>query len=152
MLDALSEMSGLRPAEPGEFARRAFANGKMDLSAVEGLADLIDAETEIQRRQALLQMNGRLAAQVESWRKIILEARALLEAEIDFADEGEAPTATLLPVVGSIAPVLSEIGQILGPAGRERSFARVFRLCLPGRRIQANPRSSTRLRNATWPL
>ena len=58
MLDALAEISGLRLAEPGEFARRAFANGKMDLSAIEGLADLIDAETEIQRRQALLQMNG----------------------------------------------------------------------------------------------
>jgi tRNA modification GTPase len=132
MLDALSEISGFRLAEPGEFARRAFANGKMDLSAIEGLADLIDAETEIQRRQALLQMNGRLAAHVVPWRKIIVEARALIEAEIDFADEGEAPSATLLPVVSSIAPVLAEIGQIL-ESGRSGEIVREgFSIVLAG--------------------
>jgi tRNA modification GTPase len=132
MLDALSEVPGFRLAEPGEFARRAFGNGKMDLSAIEGLGDLIEAETEVQRRQALLQMNGRLGAHIESWRKVILEARALVEAEIDFADEGEAPIATLLPIVRMIAPVISEIDQIL-ESGRSGEIVRTgFSVVLAG--------------------
>lgn len=132
MLDALGQIPGFRLAEPGEFARRAFGNGKMDLSAIEGLADLIDAETEVQRRQALLQMNGRLAARVESWRKVILEARALIEAEIDFSEEGEAPQTVLLPIVRSVAPVLCEIGEILA-AGRSGEIVREgFSIVLAG--------------------
>lgn len=123
MLDALAGISDLRLAEPGEFARRAFANGKMDLSAVEGLADLIDAETDVQRRQALRQMNGRLAGRVDAWRHVILEARALIEAEIDFADEAEAPSATLGSVAQAIMPVLEEIDEIL-QSGRSGEIVR----------------------------
>ena len=83
----LSEMEGLRLAEPGEFTRRALANGRMDLAQVEGLADLIDAETEAQRRQAERVLQGAVAERVAGWRKLLVRAAALVEATIDFADE-----------------------------------------------------------------
>ena len=79
--------AALRLAEPGEFTQRAFANGRMDLSQVEGLADLIDAETEGQRRQAQKILSGALARRTEGWRQLLLRASALVEATIDFADE-----------------------------------------------------------------
>ena len=84
---ALAALPGLRPAEAGEFTRRAFDRGKLDLSEVEGLADLIDAETEAQRRQALRQMEGNLSRQVASWREALIAALARAEAAIDFPDE-----------------------------------------------------------------
>ena len=87
VLDALSQMDGLRPAEPGEFTRRALENGRLDLAQVEGLADLIDAETEAQRRQALRVLSGDLGKRAEDWRSALIRAAALLEATIDFADE-----------------------------------------------------------------
>lgn len=87
VLDCLTHVPGLYPAEAGDFTRRAFDNGKLDLSEVEGLADLIAAETEAQRRQALRQMQGALSALVESWRESLLKASALCEALIDFSDE-----------------------------------------------------------------
>ena len=87
VLEALAGMPGLRPAEPGEFTRRAFLNGKVDLTAAEGLLDLIDAETAAQRRQALRQMEGGLASLYEDWRTRLVRALAYIEAEIDFADE-----------------------------------------------------------------
>lgn len=90
-LEALAAIAGLRPAEPGEFTRRAFDNGKLDLSEVEGLADLIAAETEAQRRQALRQMRGALSALTEDWRHRLLAALAHLEAAIDFPDEDLPP-------------------------------------------------------------
>lgn len=87
VLAALSEMQGLRMAEPGEFTRRALENGCLDLTQVEGLADLIDAETEAQRVQSLRVLSGAIGQKVELWRKNIIRAGALLEATIDFADE-----------------------------------------------------------------
>ncbi|MBO6634204.1 tRNA uridine-5-carboxymethylaminomethyl(34) synthesis GTPase MnmE [Parvibaculum sp.] len=87
MLRCLGHMNFLRAAMPGEFTRRAFENGKMDLTAVEGLADLIDAETEAQRVQALRQMEGALGALYEGWRARLMKALAYAEAEIDFPDE-----------------------------------------------------------------
>lgn len=87
VLMALGRCPDLRLAEPGEFSRRAFANGKMDLTAAEGLADLVDAETEAQRRQALRQMDGGLADLYGGWRLRLVGALAHLEAAIDFADE-----------------------------------------------------------------
>lgn len=89
VLAALGEVPGLRAAEPGEFARRAFEAGKIDLAQAEGLADLIDAETEGQRRQALRQASGALSALYDSWRSSLIEASALVEAAIDFSDEGD---------------------------------------------------------------
>lgn len=90
MADALSA-AGLRPAEAGEFTRRAFANGKLDLTEAEGLADLIDAETEGQRAQALAQMTGTLKALYEGWREELISVLAALEGEIDFPDEEDVP-------------------------------------------------------------
>ncbi len=89
VLDALLTLPGTRLAEPGEFARRAFENGKLDLTEVEGLADLINAETEAQRRQALAQSEGSLRQLYEGWRAELLGAQALMEAGLDFADEGD---------------------------------------------------------------
>jgi len=91
MLRAIGTVPECRPAEPGEFTRRAFLNGKMDLTSVEGLADLIDSDTELQRRQAMRQYEGGLAHKVDGWRQQLIEVMALVEASIDFADEGEAP-------------------------------------------------------------
>ena len=87
VLRELGAMDDLRPAEPGEFTRRALENGRLDLAQVEGLADLIDAETEAQRRQALRVLSGDLGEKAEMWRRSLIRAAALLEATIDFADE-----------------------------------------------------------------
>ncbi len=86
-LKALSKIEGLRPAEAGEFSRRAFDNGRLDLTEIEGLGDLIAADTEAQRQQALTQMSGGLGSLYEGWREELIEVRALVEAHIDFADE-----------------------------------------------------------------
>jgi tRNA modification GTPase len=90
MAGALSA-AGLRPAEAGEFTRRAFANAKMDLTEAEGLADLVDAETEGQRAQALAQMTGALKTLYEGWRERLISVLAALEGEIDFPDEDDVP-------------------------------------------------------------
>jgi tRNA modification GTPase len=87
IIDAVLSQPGVRPADPGEYTRRAFENGKLDLAEAEGLADLVDAETEGQRRQALRQRRGALSAVYEGWRAKLIEAAALIEAEIDFPDE-----------------------------------------------------------------
>lgn len=89
LLRVLCEMDGVKLAEPGDFTRRAFEAGKLDLAAVEGLADLIDSETEWQRRQALRQMDGALGDAVAGWRSLLIEAMALMAAELDFSDEGD---------------------------------------------------------------
>ena len=85
----LSKVNGLRLAEPGEFTRRAFANGQIDLLQVEGLADLVSAETELQRRAALGMAGGRLSRQVEAWQERLLTLSAQVEAALDFEDEGD---------------------------------------------------------------
>ncbi|MGK2922450.1 MAG: tRNA uridine-5-carboxymethylaminomethyl(34) synthesis GTPase MnmE, partial [Methyloceanibacter sp.] len=87
VVEAVLACDGTRLAEPGAFARRAFENGKLDLTEVEGLADLINAETEAQRRQALAQSEGSLRRLYEGWRAELLKAQALMEAGLDFADE-----------------------------------------------------------------
>lgn len=87
VMRVLSAMPGLRLAEPGEFTRRALENGRLDLAQVEGLADLIDAETEAQRRQALRVLSGAIGRRAEEWRRKLIRAAALIEATIDFADE-----------------------------------------------------------------
>lgn len=86
---ALGTIAGLRMAEPGEFTRRAFANGKIDLSEAEGLADLLEAETELQRRHAMAIAGGRLSRQFEKWREVVLGFSAEVESALDFSDEGD---------------------------------------------------------------
>ncbi|MCA8889773.1 MAG: tRNA uridine-5-carboxymethylaminomethyl(34) synthesis GTPase MnmE, partial [Parvularculaceae bacterium] len=83
------EQAEARPAEAGEFTRRALVNGKLDLAEVEGLADLLDAETMLQRKQALGQLGGRLSEAAQGWRKQLLTIMAPLEADIDFPDEDD---------------------------------------------------------------
>ena len=99
LLDGLASLPGLRSAEPGEFSKRAFLNGRLDLTAAEGLADLIAAETRAQARQALRQLDGALGRLYDDWRQRLLEALARLEAAIDFAPEEADVPADLLAVV-----------------------------------------------------
>jgi len=89
LLRALTALPGVRLADAGEFTRRAFENGKLDLTEVEGLGDLIEAETEGQRMQAIARFSGQLSAQLEGWRDRLLDLRAELEAQLDFSDEGD---------------------------------------------------------------
>jgi len=109
---ALSVQPGLRPAEPGEFTRRAFDNGRLDLAEVEGLADLIAADTAAQRRQALRQLDGALSRQVTDWRDRLLRAAAHLEAEIDFSDEA-LPAGLAEEVRAQVAALSREMGAVL---------------------------------------
>ena len=111
-VEALSRLPGLRPAEAGEFTRRAFDNDKLDLAEVEGLADLINAETEAQRRQALRQMDGALSRQTESWRARLVSALAHLEGAIDFPDE-DLPADLVGAVKRDILWVSSSLTQYL---------------------------------------
>jgi tRNA modification GTPase len=117
-LAALARLPGLRPAEAGEFTRRAFENGRLDLTAVEGLADLIGAETEAQRRQAFRQLTGALGGQAESWRKRLIEALALVEAGIDFSDEADVPQDLVAPALQKAAVLRGEIATVLADAHR----------------------------------
>ena len=113
IFDALGSIDGLRPAEPGEFTRRAFENGKLDLTEAEGLDDLIHADTDRQRRQALRHLKGLLGAKAESWQQQIIEASALIEAGIDFSDEGDVSAELVAPALKKIAALKSEIEETL---------------------------------------
>ncbi len=115
---ALSQVAGLRPAEAGEFSRRAFENGKLDLTAVEGLADLVMAETEGQRRLAFRQMTGALGNRAENWRTQLIQALALIEAGIDFSDEADVPQDLVTPALQIARTLEGEIGSVLADSGR----------------------------------
>jgi tRNA modification GTPase len=115
--EALSAQPDLRPAEAGEFTRRAFDAGKLDLAEVEGLADLIDAETRAQARQAVRQMEGALSRRIEDWRTRLLQAQAHLEAEIDFSD-AELPEGLSHSVRREVAALADEVAAALEDAGR----------------------------------
>jgi len=131
LLRALAARPGLRLAEAGEFTRRAFENGKLDLTEVEGLGDLIEAETEAQRRQAFARMSGHLSAQLESWRESLLDARAEIEAQLDFSDEGDVGE---LPAhfAGSLRLLLRELEGAIDTVGRGRIIREGLRVALAG--------------------
>ncbi|OQW59993.1 MAG: tRNA uridine(34) 5-carboxymethylaminomethyl synthesis GTPase MnmE [Proteobacteria bacterium SG_bin9] len=116
--DSLLKIDGLRPAEPGEFTRRAFENGKLDLTDAEGLDDLIHADTDHQRRQALRQLKGLLGDKAESWRRQIIEASALIEAGIDFSDEGDVPDDLTQPAFDKIIALRSAIEETLAASAQ----------------------------------
>jgi tRNA modification GTPase len=118
VLAALGRLPGFRPAEAGEFTRRAFENGRMDLTAVEGLADLIGAETEVQRRQAYRQLKGMLGDRAETWRARLIQALALVEAGIDFSDEADVPAELIRPALAIARELHDEISTALAQAGR----------------------------------
>src|SRR6476660_3346987 len=115
---ALSGFENARPAEPGEFTRRGFENGKLDLTEAEGLDDLIHADTDRQRRQALRQLKGVLGDRARDWRVQIIEASALIEAGIDFSDEGDVPAELIAPALAKSTVLLAEIQEVLAAQGR----------------------------------
>jgi tRNA modification GTPase len=116
-LRALGRIAGLRPAEAGEFTRRAFENGRMDLTAVEGLADLVAAETDAQRRQAFKHLKGLLGERAETWRTRLIEALALVEAGIDFSDEDDVPRETMVRALDLVRPLADEIAHACAGTG-----------------------------------
>ena len=123
----------LRLAEPGEFIRRAFHNGKLDLTAVEGLADLVAAETEVQRRQALGQARGALAIRAEEWRSALIELRAEIEARLDFSDEGDVPDELPQMFRQRVAALGSEMEAALVGAQEGERVREGFRVAILGR-------------------
>jgi tRNA modification GTPase len=118
LLGALGRIEGCRMAEPGEFTRRAFLNGRLDLTEVEGLADLIAAETPVQRRQAFRQLKGLIGDQAENWRRRIIEALALVEVRIDFSDEADVPEDLLGPALQAAQQLRDAIAAALADGGR----------------------------------
>lgn len=132
VLAALAIMPGLRIAEPGEFARRAFEAGKLDLAEVEGLADLIDAETEGQRRQALAQASGALSDLYDGWRASLIEALALIEAGLDFADEGDIGVKTFTDATAVIKVLAQAVTHHLEDGHRGEILRDGFRVALTG--------------------
>jgi tRNA modification GTPase len=130
VLQTLSDL-GLRPADAGEFTRRAFENGKLDLLEAEGVADLIDAETEAQRRQALDQLTGALRGREARWRGLLIEALGLLEAGIDFPDE-EVPGGVVDQALAVLGELRGEIAAALADTRGER-VREGFRVAILGR-------------------
>ncbi|MGA9006244.1 MAG: tRNA uridine-5-carboxymethylaminomethyl(34) synthesis GTPase MnmE [Xanthobacteraceae bacterium] len=118
VLGALGAIPGCRLAEPGEFTRRAFEAGRLDLTAVEGLGDLIAAETPAQRRQAFRQLKGLIGDRAEAWRRRLIEALALVEARIDFSDEADVPEDIIGPALHAAQQLRSEIAAILADGRR----------------------------------
>jgi tRNA modification GTPase len=129
---ALSAVEGLRPAEPGEFTRRALENGRLDLAQVEGLADLIDAETEAQRRQALRVLSGAVGARAEGWRRDLVRAAALVEATIDFADE-DVPADVTPEVRRLLSGVMASLRAELAGYGAAERIRDGFEVAIVGR-------------------
>jgi tRNA modification GTPase len=131
-LGALSLLPGFRMAQPGEFSRRALLNGKTDLAALEGLADLIAARTDEQRRQAIAQASGYLSRHVESWREQIIQFLALLEAEIDFPDEGDVPSHASEGVAAGLAALVAELREASADGTRAEIIRDGFVVAIAG--------------------
>jgi tRNA modification GTPase len=132
VFDALAIIEGCRPAEAGEFTRRAFDNGRLDLTAIEGLADLIAAETPAQRRQAFRQLKGLIGDRAEAWREQIIAALALIEARIDFSDEADVPEDLLGPALRAAKDLRDEIARALSKSGRGERLRDGFVVAIAG--------------------
>ena len=132
LLRGIAAMDGVRLAEAGAFTRRAFLNGKLDLTEVEGLGDLIEAETETQRRQAVARMSGGISHKVSAWRETLLDARAEIEARLDFSDEGDVATALPAGFVENIERLSSELRDAVESVGRGRIVREGLRVALAG--------------------
>jgi tRNA modification GTPase len=131
VLTALGDQPGLRLAEPGEFSRRALENGSMDLTQIEGLADVIDAETEAQRRQAVAVMSGALGRRADIWRDDLVRALALLEVTIDFSDE-DVPEEVFEEVLALVVRVRQGVNQELAGAGAAERIREGFEVAIVG--------------------
>ena len=122
---------GLRPAEAGEFTRRALENGRLDLAQVEGLADLIDAETEMQRRQAMRVLSGAIGLRADGWRRALIRAGALIEATIDFADE-DVPVDVTPEVRGLVDDLLTDLRREIDASGAAERVRDGFEVAILG--------------------
>jgi tRNA modification GTPase len=131
MNQVLSSIEGLRLAEPGEFAKRSFLNGKMDLTAAEGLADLIEAETDLQHKQAIRQLGGGLEKIYNNWRQELISLISLLEAYIDFPDE-DIPEKTLQQVNDNINKLVKDIKNHLDDNNRGERLRNGLKLAIIG--------------------
>ena len=131
LLNTFAAMPGLHPAGPGEFTRRALENGRMDVSQVEGLADLIDAETEEQRRQAWRLLDGSAGRTAERWRRDLIRARSMLEATIDFVDD-DVPPDVLPDVLALTRGVREEIDEHLKVAAAAERLRDGFEVAVVG--------------------
>lgn len=132
VMDFLSQLPGYRLAEPGEYTKRAFENGRMDLTAVEGLSDLIRAETETQRRQALGQADGALRDLYDDWATRITHARAMVEAELDFSDEEDIPGSVSDRIWPAMKVLAEEVAGHLAGAKAGEIVRDGFRIALIG--------------------
>jgi len=124
---ALAPLPRLRRAEPGEFTRRALANGRIDLAEAEGLGDLLNAETELQRRAAVMMADGALSRQIADWRSALIELAAQIEASLDFSDEADVPQALLNDIRGRAQAIAEQMRVVLAapPVERLRDGIRV---------------------------
>jgi tRNA modification GTPase len=132
LLRSTAGLPGVRLAEAGEFTRRAFLNGKLDLTEVEGLGDLIAAETETQRQQAVARLGGGVSQQIAAWRETLLDARAEIEARLDFSDEGDVSAELPANVVTSIEHLSTELAEAVESVGRGRIVREGLRVALAG--------------------
>ncbi len=132
VFEALGTFDNCRPAEAGEFSRRAFENGRLDLTELEGLADLISAQTEQQRRLALSQSGGALRELYDDWRNTLIRSRALIEAEVDFADEDDVPDALLSDVLSSVNDLRDRMKAHLNDGRRGEIVRDGYRVVLAG--------------------
>jgi len=140
VLDVLGTLDGCRMAEPGEFTRRAFENGRLDLTEVEGLADLIAAETPAQRRQAYRQLKGLIGDRAEAWRQRLIEALALVEARIDFSDEADVPENLIEPALRAAGELREEIAASLVDGGRGERLREGLVVAIAGPPMPGNRR------------
>jgi tRNA modification GTPase len=132
LLRGIAAKDGVRLAEAGEFTRRAFLNGKLDLSEVEGLGDLIDAETETQRQQAVARLAGGISERVDAWRETLLDARAEIEARLDFSDEGDVSPELPEQIIANIERLSRELRDAVESVGRGRIVREGLRVALAG--------------------
>ncbi|MBZ8133524.1 tRNA uridine-5-carboxymethylaminomethyl(34) synthesis GTPase MnmE, partial [Afifella sp. IM 167] len=132
LVESVAERDGLRGAEPGEFARRAFLNGRIDLTEAEGLGDLIGAETEAQRRQALAQAGGAMAGQLASWRERLVGLLGEAEAGLDFADEADVAEGLSATFWKDLQSLADEIGEVLAGATFAERVREGFRIVIAG--------------------
>ena len=132
VLSALSSMPGLEPAQPGDFTKRAFGNGKLDLLQVEGLADLIHAETEKQRKMAVGQLNGSLTKPFEQWRTQLMQMMAQIEAFIDFAESEDIEDSVPEQVRGSVNDILRDMNKYMSEARAGERLREGIRVAIVG--------------------
>lgn len=133
VLEELASFDNCRMAEAGEFSRRAFEHGKLDLVEIEGLSDLLAADTEMQRRLAVEQSSGHLSAIYEAWRGKLIDARALIEAELDFSDEGDIPGAVSDRIWGDMRAFLAELEKALDDLKTGEIIRDGFKVVIAGR-------------------